>query len=177
MPRLIACHIARGTAVDHTTGIALVSKRRVRVMTPSGSHLGAGSLPGTLRDGPRTPHTNVLNRQNSTPPGVDQARPSFGTKRSWVQIPPPRQLQRQVRPGAERSAPGLICVAAPFWGPLGSQLGVIFRIRPPVASSKQRSPRLELAVRCARSGRAPVRLVPSNSPQTVRRSTCTDGLR
>jgi hypothetical protein len=40
-------------------------------------------------------------------------------------------VKHQVRPGAERSAPGLICVATPFWEPFGSQLGVIFGIRLP----------------------------------------------
>ncbi|GAA2605757.1 hypothetical protein GCM10009863_19110 [Streptomyces axinellae] len=58
-------------------------------------------------------------------------RASFGTKRSWVQIPPPRQRKHQVRPGSERSEPGLICIVSLFWEPFGSQLGVIFGIRLP----------------------------------------------
>lgn len=34
-------------------------------------------------------------------------RASFGTKRSWVQIPPPRQLKHQVRGQVLNSGPGL----------------------------------------------------------------------
>ncbi|WP_236569657.1 Pr6Pr family membrane protein, partial [Streptomyces sp. MBT59] len=101
---------------------------------------------------------------------------TYGTKRSWVQIPPPRQLKHQVRPGSERSEPGLICFAARFWEPFGSQLGVIFEIRLPVAPRGAafclHSPRAY----ASRPGSVTAQLVPSR-PKTVRRLPCTLGLR
>lgn len=58
-------------------------------------------------------------------------RASFGTKRSWVQIPPPRQLKHQVRPGTEKSVPGLTCVLESFRRPSGSHRGAGFGRRLP----------------------------------------------
>jgi hypothetical protein len=63
----------------------------------SGSRLGADPLPEPLPHRPRLSHPNTLTRQNTKPPGVDLDRASFGTKRSWVRIPPPRLMEPQVK--------------------------------------------------------------------------------
>ncbi|GAB3949984.1 hypothetical protein GCM10028832_02590 [Streptomyces sparsus] len=64
---------------------------------PPGSHLGADPLPKPLPNPPRPSHASLLTRLNSKATGARRARPSFGTKRSWVQIPPPRQRKHQFR--------------------------------------------------------------------------------
>ena len=60
-------------------------------------HRGANPLPEPLRDRPRPRHSDALNRENAIRTGETSTRTSFGTKRSWVQIPPPRQTKHQVR--------------------------------------------------------------------------------
>ena len=56
-------------------------------------YLGAESLPGPAPDHARLTESNTLNCGNTSQAGDDLGRTSFGTKRSWVQIPPPRQLK------------------------------------------------------------------------------------
>jgi hypothetical protein len=58
---------------------------------PAGRNLGEDLLPEPLRDRATPVDTNGLTCTNRKQAGTDPTRTSFGTKRSWVQIPPPRQ--------------------------------------------------------------------------------------
>ncbi|WP_370530471.1 DUF2399 domain-containing protein [Streptomyces sp. WP-1] len=71
---------------------------RVQGGSPSaGSHRGADPLPEPLPSHAATTDPILPTCGNAIEAGRLSARTSFGTKRSWVQIPPPRQLKYQVR--------------------------------------------------------------------------------
>ncbi|GAB2793389.1 hypothetical protein GCM10027091_26850 [Streptomyces daliensis] len=63
-----------------------------------GSHLGADPLPEHSWDHATPAPANDVTCTNTFHTGPGSTRTSFGTKRSWVQIPPPRQRKHQVRP-------------------------------------------------------------------------------
>jgi len=104
-----------------------------------GRNLGE-DLPRTSPCWPaRPPHTKALTCTNGVM-GMPGSCPDLIRDEEVVGSNPATPTARhQVRPGAERSAPGLICFAGPFGVPFECQLGVIFGIRLPVAPSEQRS--------------------------------------
>src|SRR5690606_27698981 len=104
------------------TGTPWPGPTRRRWAPRPGSHLGADPLPEPL-PGPATPtEPTHLTCGNAIEAGSLTNRTSFGTKRSWVQIPPPRQ--RNTRPGPvlrdqRRAWPAL-------WPRFGSRWGAHF---------------------------------------------------
>jgi hypothetical protein len=78
-----------------------------------GSHLGAALLPIPPPHHPRPTGTTRLTCANAIQAGKIINRASFGTQRSWVQIPPPRQPKHQVRrlPHSVGASPVCACVS------------------------------------------------------------------
>ncbi|MFF3557353.1 HNH endonuclease family protein [Streptomyces tsukubensis] len=83
--------LAISSSCEFTGAIRTCGGSRHAASPPSGRNLREEVLPETPRDRSRPTHSNALTCGNAVRADVDLGWTFFGTKRSWVQIPPPRR--------------------------------------------------------------------------------------